>query len=133
MSYKQNLPTMEFLYEYAVIRFVPDIERQEFINVGLIMMCKRRRWVRISLRLDNNRIILFDPQANIDCLSTQLKAIEGIALGDKLFGPIALLEPEERFRWITAVKSACIQTSRPHPGLTDDLDRTFERLFDRLV
>ena len=133
MFHKQNLPTMEFVYEYAVIRYVPDIERQEFINVGLIMMCKRKRWIRIVLRFDEERIRLFDPNVDLQCLSRQLNAIEEIALGNKAFGPVAMFEPEERFRWITAVKSACIQTSRPHPGLTDNLEESFLHLVERLV
>lgn len=124
---------MEHLYEYAIIRYVPDVERQEFVNVGLIMMCKRRRWIRIAFKTDYNKIFALSPNASVDCLDGQLASIEGIAAGDKRFGQIAKLEVEERFRWLTAVKSACIQTSRPHPGLTDNLEETFERLFIRYV
>lgn len=133
LSHMQNLSTMEFLYEYAVIRYVPDIERQEFINVGLIMMCKRRRWIRIAFRIDRDRFNIFDPAGDLATLQHQLRALECVAAGEKACGTVAMFEPEERFRWITAVKSACIQTSRPHPGLCRDLDATFDRLLDRYV
>lgn len=124
---------MNHLYEYAVIRFVPDVEREEFLNVGLIMMCKRRRWVKAEIRLPKELVTVFAPDWDVDALERQLSMFNGIAAGDSSFGPIASLEPEERFRWLTAVKSACIQTSRPHPGLTDDLDATFDRLVAAMV
>lgn len=124
---------MQLLYEYAVIRFVPDIEREEFINVGLILMCKRCRWIKVMISVSRMRVEAFAPECDIDELERQLSMFTSIAAADKAHGPIATLEAEERFRWLTAVKSACLQTSRPHPGLTDDLDATFERLFKELV
>lgn len=124
---------MNHIYEYAVIRYVPDIERDERINIGLIMMCKRRRWLRMAVNIDKNRILPIAPDSDLVSLKNQLSGFSGIASGDNAYGPIAQLEPEERFRWLTAVKSACINTSRPHPGLTDDLDTTFNKIFDRLV
>lgn len=119
------------LYEYAVIRFLPRVEREEFINVGLIMMCKRRRWIRVALHCDPVRILAFCPAVEIDSLRAQLDSFTRIAGGCP--GPIGSLEAHERFRWLTAVRSACIQTSRPHPGHTSDLDLTFARLFAELI
>ena len=119
------------LYEYAVIRFLPRVEREEFINVGLIMMCKRRRWIRVALHCDPARISAFCPAVEIDSLRSQLDSFTRIAGGCP--GPIGSLDPHERFRWLTAVRSACIQTSRPHPGHTSDLDATFARLFAELI
>ncbi len=115
------------LFEYAVVRYVPCIEREEFINVGLMMMCKRRKWFRSAFKLNINRLKALDPQLNPDLLERQLQmfATGSSALADK--------SVEERFRWFSAMKSSSIQTSRPHPGLTDDLDATFTRLFDALV
>ncbi len=115
------------LFEYAVVRYVPCIEREEFINVGLMMMCKRRKWFRSAFKLNINRLKALDPQLNPDLLERQLQmfATGSSALADK--------SVEERFRWFSAMKSSSIQTSRPHPGLTDDLDATFTRLFDDLV
>lgn len=119
------------LYEYAVVRYVPRIEREEFINVGLVMMCKRRRWLRVRVSCDERRLRAFDPGVDCGALMRQLGAFERVAAGDS--GPIGGMEAHERFRWLTAVRSACISTSRPHPGKTADLDATFDRLFSELV
>ena len=121
------------LYEYAVIRYVPRVEREEFINVGLIMMCKRRRWLRVELWIDERKIAVHDCELTRDELAQQLSAFTLIGEGQREGGSIASLEAEERFRWLTAVKSACVQTSRPHPGITDNLDATFARLMEELV
>ena len=121
------------MYEYAVIRYVPRVEREEFINVGLIMMCKRRRWLRVELWIDERKMAVHDCELTRDELAQQLSAFTLIGEGQREGGSIASLEAEERFRWLTAVKSACVQTSRPHPGITDNLDATFARLMEELV
>lgn len=122
------------LFEYAVVRYVPRIEREEFVNIGLLMMCKRRRWFRSAFELAEGRLRAFDPEVNVDLLRCQLRMFNcnSSALAD--------LPVEERFRWFSAVKSAVIQTSRPHPGLiaevndpSANLDATFDRLFRALV
>ncbi len=119
------------LYEYAVIRYCPRVEREEFVNVGLVMMCKRRRWLRAATAIDSARVAAFMPGADLDAVQAQLDAFVSVAKGDN--SPIGQLEAHERFRWLTAVRSACIGTSRPHPGLTENLDETFERLMGELV
>lgn len=124
---------MNHIYEYAVICFIPDIERNERINVGLIMMCKRHRWIRLKFIIDEQRILSLAPYSDLPLLKKQLEGFSAIAAGDHSYGPIAILEPEERFRWLTSVKSTCIQTSRPHPGITNNLDSTFESIYSRLV
>ena len=122
---------VKHLYEYAVVRFCPRIEREEFINVGLVMMCKRRRWVRARILWQPERLLAFWPEADIETLRSQLRSFESIAAGDR--SPIGQLEAHERFRWLSAVRSASITTSRPHPGTTTDLDATFDRLYNELV
>lgn len=122
----------KLLYEYAVVRYLPRVEREEFINVGLIMMCKRRRWIRAKFFTDTQRILALHPGAEVDTLTHQLEGFTAIVSG-KVSGVLSALEVHERFRWLTAVRSACIATSRPHPGLTSDLDATFQRLFEQLV
>lgn len=123
----------KLLYEYAVVRYVPRVEREEFINIGLVMLCKRKKWVRWKITLPLNKIAVYDCAFDTDTLLNQLTAMEGIAKGELKYGEIASLPAEERFRWLTAVKSACIQTSRPHPGLTRDLDATFEQIYAEQV
>ena len=120
-------------YEYAVIRYVPRVEREEFINVGLAMMCKRRRWIKVSILLPDEKLHAMCPGADKEALLRQLQSFVDIAEGKKHAGPVAGYPVEERFRWISAVKSSVIQTSRPHPGLCGDLEATFERLFGELV
>lgn len=124
---------MKHLYEYAVIRFVPDIEREEFINIGIVMMCKRRRWLRAAMNVAESKVRALASDWDMEMLHNQLRSFSGIVAGYAAYGPIAGLEPEERFRWLTAVKSACIQTSRPHPGLTEDLDAAFNEIFGSMV
>lgn len=122
------------LYEYAVVRYVPRVEREEFVNVGLVMMCKRQRWLRTRIEPDFRRIEALGAQHTPEELCRQLESFQRIAEGRPDCGTIAALdEVTERFRWLSAVRSACIQTSRPHPGICSDLDATFERLFDELV
>ncbi len=121
------------LYDYAVIRVVPRVEREEFFNAGLIMFCKREGWLRMQWAVDERKLALCTPEFDIECLYTNLRSFEHICAGAEAGGPIATLEIPERFRWLTAVRSTTIQTSRPHAGFADDLDATFERLFRELV
>ena len=127
------------LYEYAVIRYVPRVEREEFVNVGLLMMCKRRRWLRVAVHVDEERLRSLFPDVDCALLRRQLASFERIAAGntsvaeDGCCSPIAALDAHERFRWLTAVRSASLQTSRPHPGRTANLDATFTRLLAEQV
>lgn len=121
------------LYEYAVIRVVPRVEREEFINVGIILFCKRAKYIRMKYVLDSRRLDCFSTELDAGLLCETLGSFEKICNGDKDGGVIAKLEVPERFRWLTAVRSACIQTSRPHPGYAQNLDAEVEKLFEELV
>ncbi len=121
------------LYEYAVIRLLPVLEREEFLNVGLIVFCKRKGYVGVRVEFDASRLSAFRSELDEDQIRQNLQSFERIALGDQQGGPIARLDPAERFRWLTAVRSTAIQTSRPHAGLSEDLEETTERLFRELV
>ncbi len=123
----------KLLYEYSVIRYVPRIEREEFINVGLIMMCKRKRWLKIAIEPDYKKIDALGASHCKTVIDQQLNGLKLVAEGNSEGGAIAQLDATERFRWLSAVRSACIQTSRPHPGLCDNLDETFENLVNELV
>ncbi|WP_343632420.1 DUF3037 domain-containing protein [Fluviicola sp.] len=122
------MPEM-FLYEYAVIRLVPQVEREEFINVGIILFSKKQKFIRTKIVLPEERLKLFKCEMDLDQIKANLQAFELISAGSKAGGPIACEELPERFRWLTAVRSSIIQTSRPHPGKTTDLEREVERLF----
>lgn len=121
-----------FLYEYSLVQFTPSVERGEVINVGLLMMCKRRRWVRARIHINEQLVHIIAPQWDVEMLREQLESFCLVAdgTGDS---PLASIEAHERFRWLTAVRSACITTSRPHPGRCSDLEITFNRLFAKLV
>ena len=126
------------IYEYAVIRYVPKIDREEFVNIGLLMLSKRNKWMKSMVILDEDRIRALFPGADIDCLKRQSRLFE---LKDV---PGKDLPVEEKYRWLSAVKSACLQVSPSHPGLladsddaalniSDRLEEEFERLFNSLV
>ncbi len=121
------------VYEYAVIRVVPKVEREEFINVGLILFSKRKRFIRFQYEIPETKIRCFCNEFDIDQLKQNLESFAKICSGEKDGGPIAQLEADEKFRWITAVKSSSIQSSRPHPGFSSDLNATFDRLYKELV
>jgi len=121
------------LYEYAVIRLVPKVEREEFFNVGLVLFSKKANYIRVEYYLCPDKFQLMQSKLEMDEVILNLENFKKIAQGDKAVAPIALLDVPERFRWLTAVKSSVIQTSRPHPGKTKNLDATFERLFNELV
>lgn len=121
------------LYEYAVIRLVPKPEREEFFNVGLIMFSKKEKFIRVKTHLCEDKLRMMTCKTEYEEVRKHLLSFENIAKGEKSVGSIALLEIPERFRWLTAVKSSIIQTSRPHPGASKDLNKTFDRLFEELV
>ena len=121
------------LYEYAVIRVVPRVEREEFLNTGIIVFCKRQRFIRVLYTIDEAKLNLIAPQLDIDQIKRNLESFAKIGNGAIDGGPIARLEIPERFRWLTAVRSSVIQTSRPHPGLCSDLEAKATRLFNELV
>lgn len=123
----------KILYEYAVIRLVPKVEREEFLNVGVIVFSKARKYLRMKYWLDEKKLALFSDDLDIECVERNIKAMAMICAGEIEGGEIGRLDIPERFRWVTAVRSTIIQTSRPHPGLTDDLDCTLLRLYEDLV
>lgn len=123
----------QHLYEYAVLRAVPKVEREEFINIGLMMFCKRQKYLRIEYHIVPEKIKSICSEFDIDQLKENLDSFVKIGSGKKEGGPIATFEIAERFRWLTAVKSSSIQTSRPHSGFSANLDATFDKLYLELV
>lgn len=121
------------LYEFSVIRLVPRVEREEFLNVGVIVFCKRQKYLRALINIDETKLQSMAAANDTSELHKGLQAFENIVLGKKECGPIALLDCAERFRWLTAVRSSSVQTSRPHPGLSTNLDETLQHLFTEMV
>ncbi|MBL1223168.1 DUF3037 domain-containing protein [Chryseobacterium sp. L7] len=121
------------IYEYAVIRLVPKVEREEFFNIGLVMFSKKEQFIRMEFHLCPDKFKLMHSKMDFEDVLQNLESFQKIANGDKEGGPVALMEIPERFRWLTAVRSSAIQTSRPHPGKSKDLEKTFGKLFEELV
>ncbi len=121
------------LYEYAVIRIVPKVEREEFINVGIVLFSKKSGYLKSKCNLDVPKLQCFANELDIEQIQNYLHAFEKINNGDETGGPIAKMDVPSRFRWLTAVRSSVLQTSRPHPGFSNDLDATLHRLFNELV
>lgn len=121
------------LYEYAVIRVVPVLEREEFLNAGIIVFSKRTGYIGVRTVMDEARLSSFRSDLDLGQAQENLRAFERIAAGEPQAGAIARLPADERFRWLTAQRSTAIQTSRPHAGLCNDLEATLDRLFKELV
>ena len=121
------------LYEYAVIRVVPRVEREEFVNAGVIVFCKRQKFIKMLYTVNEEKIHMLYPETDTDQIRLNLQSFEKIANGAKDGGPIALLNIPERFLWLTAVRSSVIQTSRPHPGFCSDMEQLTQKLFENLV
>lgn len=121
------------LFEYAVIRYVPRPEREEFLNIGVILYCQPKNFLQMKFRLDTSRIIAFYPEANVDELQHFLEAFKEVCCGSSVNSPIAKLDNASRFRWLTATRSTIIQSSKVHPGFCDDPMEKLEKLHAQLV
>ena len=123
----------KILYEYAIIRFVPKVEREEFVNVGVIVFSKKENFLKVKYFINEQRINAFVHDFDLNFIDSNLKALSQIAEGSNIFSDVSKFEIHERFRWLTAVRSSCIQTSRPHPGKTYNLERILEQLYREYV
>jgi hypothetical protein len=120
-------------FAYAAIRVVPDIEREEFLNAGLILFCRTARYLVARAALDEAALGAMHPGCDVEAMHGQLRLIERIAAGEAKAGPIGLLDQSERFGWLTAPRSTIVQPGPIHTGTTEDPAATFEHLFAVLV
>lgn len=121
------------LFEYAVIRIVPRVEREEFLNIGLILYCRDMQFLETMYSIDEERLRAFAGYVDMAELKKHLCAIEKISRADHTAGEIAKLDIASRFRWLTAARSTILQTSKVHPGLCNDPMETLKRLYKELV
>lgn len=121
------------LFEYAVIRVVPRVEREEFVNVGVILYCPGQKFLKVLFDFNQEKLFAICPSANVSELETYVMALERICIGGKDGGTIGQLPIASRFRWLTATRSSVVQTSKVHPGFCKDPGQTLIRLFDQLV
>ena len=120
-------------YDYSVVRVVPDVARGEFLNVGVVLFAKTHRALLSRIELDEERLAILAPAADVAAIRAHLQSIERICEGGEAAGPHAHLSASERFHWLTAPRSTVIQLSPVHSGICDDPRAEAERLFERLV
>lgn len=123
----------KLLYEYAVIRLVPKVEREEFLNLGIVFFCKQTNFLKCLYQVQQERIAVFCNEVDILHLKANLESFCKIASGNADAGPIAKLDVPSRFRWLTAVRSTILQTSRVHPGLCINEEEKLQELYEKLV
>lgn len=120
-------------FQYAIWRVVPDVERGEALNAGVVLYCRRRGFLAARAGLDEQRLSALAPGADADAVRRHLDGLVRIAAGDPAAGAIAQLPQSERFGWLTAASSTIVQPSPIHTGLCGDPEALLDRLFDRLV
>lgn len=120
-------------FDYAVIRFVPRVEREEFFNVGVILSCPEHKFLEVKIFLDEEKLKCFAPETSAKAVREYLDTIPKICAGEKETGVIGQLTQRERFYFLTAQRSTIIQTSSVHTGFTADAGKTLEDLFQKMV
>ena len=126
------MPTLH-LYDYAVIRVVPRIERGEFVNAGVLLSCPTLKFLEARIELDEARLLALCRDVDTDLVRTHLVTIPAICAGGAAAGPIGRLTQRERFHWLTATRSTIIQTSPMHTGQCADPSRALDHLVDTMV
>jgi hypothetical protein len=120
-------------YDYAVVRVVPRVEREEFVNVGIILSCPTRDFLEARIELDERRLTALDPGINLEAVRAHLASIPLICAGGPQAGPIGQLSRRERFHWLVAPRSTIIQVSPVHTGRCTDLTGTLDHLLATMV
>jgi DUF3037 family protein len=120
-------------FAYAIVRVVPRVERGECLNAGVVLFCRTRGFLAARAEVDERRLAALAPDADLAAVRAHLRAVERIAAGDPAAGPIAALEPSERFGWLVAPSSTIVQPSPVHTGLSADPRATLDHLFGALV
>lgn len=121
------------IYEYAIIRIVPKVERGEFMNVGVILLAKRKKYLAMKYHIDEQRLQAFSEDIDIALIKDYLNAWNLVCAGGAAGGKIGALAIQVRFRWLTADRSSIIQSSPVHPGRTEDAEKELEKLFVKFV
>ena len=120
-------------FDYATIRVVPRVERQEFINAGVVVFCLEKRYLAARVHLDEARLRALWPATDLELVRQHLEAIPRICSGDPSAGPITRLSQRERFHWLVSPRSTIIQSSPVHPGLCEGTDELLDRLARQLL
>ena len=121
------------LFEYAVLRVVPRVEREEFCNIGVVLFSKEARFLQCSFHLNEARLRALYADLDLEELKQYLASFERICMGSKQGGVIAQLDQPSRFRWLTATRSTILQASKVHPGFCEDPEKALHKLVEELV
>ncbi len=121
------------LFEYAIVRIVPKVEREEFINVGVILYCAKQKFLQAIFTIHEERLRAFCTKTDLAELKEHLDSYNNICKGTPGSGPIGQLDLASRFRWLTATRSTVVQSSKVHPGLTENPVETLQKLYAQLV
>ncbi|MFI6576017.1 DUF3037 domain-containing protein [Nocardiopsis sp. NPDC050513] len=121
------------VFEYALVRVVPRLERGECVNAGVVVYCQERAFLAARTALDERRLLAMDPQVDVAGVRRALEAFEVMCAGGAAAGAVGRERPGQRFRWLTAPRSTIVQTGPIHGGLTVDPAAEVERLLERLV
>jgi len=122
-----------YAYDYAIIRIVPRVEREEFVNVGVIVSCPERGFLEARIEVDERRLTALDPTLDLETIRDHLAAILAVCAGGEAAGPIGQLSQRERFHWLVAPRSTIIQTSPVHAGTCKDPAAALEHLLSAMV
>ena len=120
-------------FDYAIIRVTPEVERGECVNVGVVLICRQRRYLGMRLALDEARLLALWPLLDVEAVRRQLDGMRRVCEGERDAGPIARLSQAERFHWLVAPSSTIIQPSPVHSGLCGDPADVLDELMTRLV
>ncbi len=125
--------TDRHVFEYALVRVVPRVERGECVNAGVLLYCRAKSYVGARTHLDENRLLALDPDVDLPGVRAALHAVEGVCAGGAAAGQAAEDDPGRRFRWLIAPRSTIVQPGPVHTGLTTDPEAETERLLELLV
>ena len=120
-------------FDYAVLRVVPRVDREEFVNAGVVLFCLEHDYLGARVELDRDRVRAIFPDVELATVEEHLLAVPRICAGGEGSGPIGRLSKRERFHWLVAPRSTVIQVSPAHVGLCEDPERALEHLMDRMV
>ena len=133
LSLKKRPMLDKALFEFATIRYIPKVERGEFINIGAFLLCQEKNFLKLKYEIDEERLTVFSETYDLEMIGSYLQSWEAICAGSPQGGEIGKLELPVRFRWLTAPRSTIIQCSAVHSGLCTDPDKKLNDIFSKFV
>lgn len=120
-------------FQYVVLRCVPRVDREEFLNVGVVLYCQKADFLQALCHVDRDRLVALSPEVDVDAVCSALEVVEAVCRGDDSAGEPGKPNLGTRFGFLSAPRSTVVQTSSVHGGVTDDPERQLEHLVEALV